>query len=135
MITPDTVADHIVMLHGLMPECNRTIAALRWAAYFKHIGREEEIQPFLGRCRLTEEPPENPVDYTKLAHYLAKWDKVDKYRKEPDGEFLPMTDDMDLIRNTMLRDLRAALAGNFEELKVVPNEASTSGEEPSVHQG
>lgn len=117
-------------MKGLMPEANRTLIAARLATMLtKHIEETHgktsaELEAwtdrgaprFLRECRLTVlKVPDKPLVETSvvdLQGFIKRWQMIDGWRRDENEDWQNFTEEQNLIRHTMLRELRLLLDGH-----------------------
>lgn len=126
-------------MKGLMPEPNRTVIAARLATMLtksvedRHGKTSAEIEAwnerglprFMTECRLTAPMPDAPLtDQTAvdLAGFIKRWRMIDGWRPMDASEgdhWRDFSEEQNLIRHTMLRELRLIMEGHI--LPAVPD--------------
>ena len=116
------IANVIQELRGRMPESLRTLVASRMlTAYFKDIPytqrtkeKDDEVRDTFNKlCGLTSSLPYVSHDIqlsdSDLAKFCNRWMAVEQFRK--DGEWRPITADMNDLRHTMCKELEELAKG------------------------
>lgn len=117
----NSIALHIKQMKGLMPEPNRTLVAHRFmnliGSNIQEVGGENwdiwcggGCVGWLQSCCLTATLPkvEEKFDLsvTELAEFANRWAGAETYKpSDGDGEFVPFTVEMNMVRQTMLTEL------------------------------
>ena len=115
------IVEIINQMKGRMPESSRSLLAER---FIKKIGQglkergklEEWVEQrgptqFMDDCGLDSGLPvvhhEIAVDDSKLAEFCNRWMNVEQYRDPDDGEWKPISVEMNQIRYTIVKELEA----------------------------
>lgn len=117
------IAGIIKSMKGRMPESSRSLLAHRFVKLFgenltnaKDGGKLQEwvesggVAHFLNDCELLSGQPwvnhEIAVHDSDLATFINRWMNIDKFRKDANSEFKPITPDMHAIRSMMVEELK-----------------------------
>ena len=116
------LVEEVLAMRGLISEPARSTIARRFALMISAQVKQRTpnkyaawirngIPEFLRKCEVAEIPegwvPNRlEVETTKLAEFCNRWLQVEAFRKPGEGEWTPITADMNSLRVTMVNELK-----------------------------